>query len=59
IPVVMSFVAEDMTKKDFPTMRVNFGSAGALANAGALNWQVRSVFLVLWFGLLCGGLVML
>ncbi|MEL0038665.1 MAG: sodium:solute symporter [Halieaceae bacterium] len=59
IPVVMSFVAEDMTKKDFPTMRVNFGSAGALANAGALNWQVRSVFLVLWCGLLCGGLVML
>ncbi|MEL0087716.1 MAG: sodium:solute symporter [Halieaceae bacterium] len=59
IPVVMSFVAEDMTKKDFPTMRVNFGSAGALANAGALNWQVRSVFLVLWCGLLCGALVML
>ncbi|MEK9927523.1 MAG: sodium:solute symporter [Halieaceae bacterium] len=59
IPVVMSFVAEDMTKKDFPTMRVNFGSAGALANAGALNWRLRSVFLVLWCGLLCGALVML
>jgi len=59
IPVVMSFVATDMTKRDSSAMRVNFASASALANAGAVNWRLRSVFLVLWCGLLCGGLAML
>jgi SSS family transporter len=59
IPVVMSFVATDMSNSAPPATGMNFGSAGALANAGAVNWQVRSVFLVLWCGLLCGALVML
>jgi len=59
IPVVMSFVATDMTKRDSSAMRVNFASASALANAGAVNWRLRSVFLVLWCGLLCGGIAML
>ena len=59
IPVVMSFVATDMMNRDPSAMRVNFASASALANAGAVNWRLRSVFLVLWCGLLCGGLAML
>jgi len=59
IPVVMSFVATDMTKRDSSAMRVNFASASALANAGAVNWRLRSVFLVLWCGLLCGWLALL
>jgi SSS family transporter len=59
IPVVMSFVATDMMNRDPSAMRVNFASAGSLANAGAVNWRLGSVFLVLWCGLLCGGLAML
>ncbi|MEL0314559.1 MAG: sodium:solute symporter [Halieaceae bacterium] len=59
IPVVMSFVATDMMNRDPSAMRVNFAGAGSLANAGAVNWRLRSVFLVLWCGLLCGALVML
>ena len=59
IPVVISFVATDMSNRASPAMGMNFGSAGALGNAGAVNWRLRSVFLVLWCGLLCGGLVMI
>ena len=59
IPVVMSFVATDMATRDSPAMRVNFGSAGALANTATVNWRLRSVFLVLWCGLLCVGLTVL
>ena len=59
IPVVMSFVATDMATRDSPAMRVNFGSAGALANTATVNWRLRSVFLVLWCGLLCGWLALL
>jgi len=59
IPVVMSFVATDMATRDSPAMRVNFGSAGALANTATVNWRLRSVFLVLWCGLLCVGLAVL
>ena len=59
IPVVMSFATTNMTNRDSPATGVNFASAGSLRNAGAVNWRLRSVFLVLWCGLLCGGLAML
>ncbi len=59
IPVVMSFATPDMRNRASPTLKVNFNGAGALANATAVNWRLRSMFLVLWFWLLCGGLAML
>jgi len=59
IPVIMSFATTNMTHRDSPATGVNFASAGSLGNAGAVNWRLRSVFLVLWCGLLCLGLAML
>ena len=59
IPVVISFLATDMRNSVSPATGMNFGSAGALANTATVNWRLRSVFLVLWCGLLCGGLAML
>ena len=59
IPVVISFLATDMRNRASPAMGMDFGSAGALANTATVNWRLRSMFLVLWCGLLCGGLAML
>ena len=59
IPVVISFLATDMSNRAAPAMGENFASAGSLANAGAVNWRLRSMFLVLWCGLLCVGLAVL
>ena len=59
IPVVISFLATDMRNRASPAMGIDFGSAGALANTATVNWRLRSVFLVLWCGLLCVGLAVL
>ena len=59
IPVVISFLATDMRNSVSPATGMNFGSAGALANTATVNWRLRSVFLVLWCGLLCVGLAVL
>jgi len=59
IPVVISFLATDMRNSVSPATGMNFGSAGALANTATVNWRLRSVFLVLWCGLLCGWLALL
>ena len=59
IPVVISFLATDMRNRASPAMGMDFGSAGALANTATVNWRLRSVFLVLWCGLLCVGLAVL
>ena len=59
IPVVISFLATDMRNSVSPATGMNFGSAGALANTATVNWRLRSVFLVLWCGLLCLGLAVL
>ena len=59
IPMVMSFATTNMTNRESPATGVNFASAGSLGNAGAVNWRLRSVFLVLWCGLLCGWLALL
>jgi len=59
IPVVISFLATDMRNSVSPATGMNFGSAGALANTATVNWRLRSMFLVLWCGLLCVGLAVL
>ena len=59
IPVVISFLATDMRNRASPAMGMDFGSAGALANTATVNWRLRSMFLVLWCGLLCVGLAVL
>ena len=59
IPVVISFLATDMRNRASPAMGIDFGSAGALANTATVNWRLRSMFLVLWCGLLCVGLAVL
>jgi len=59
IPVVISFLATDMRNRASPAMGMDFGSAGALANTATVNWRLRSMFLVLWCGLLCVGLTVL
>ena len=59
IPVVISFLATDMRNSVSPATGMNFGSAGALANTATVNWRLRSMFLVLWCGLLCVGLTVL
>ena len=59
IPVVISFLATDMRNRASPAMGMDFSSAGALANTATVNWRLRSVFLVLWCGLLCGWLALL
>ena len=59
IPVVISFLATDMRNRASPAMGMDFSSAGALANTATVNWRLRSMFLVLWCGLLCVGLTVL
>jgi SSS family solute:Na+ symporter len=59
IPVVISFLATDMRNRASPAMGMDFGSAGALAHTATVNWRLRSMFLVLWCGLLCVGLAVL